>query len=391
MIQGLGACQTYREEKCFISAYDAATGKEVWRFNTVAQAGEPGGDTWGKLPNLFRAGARIVDHRQLRSGAEPHVTGERLRRSRGCRSAAACRRTTMRSTPVRRSRSTSIPASSPGISSTRPAKRSISTSSSSACSSTTGTRTCCSRSARTASCGSSIERPDEYLGHTETVFQNVWTSFDPKTGRPFYRPDILEQQEFGAWVQGCPSTEGGHNWPASSFHQATNQLIIPLSQSCIDIAAQKVELKEGGGSGGGAGRRFYEMPGTDGHIGKLGGVRRADHEGNVVLHAAGAVHDRGDLDGGRSGVRRRPRSPVPGLRRADRRHPVGNAALDLGAGFPGDVQRRRQAVCGGDDRETAAAVRERCRRRSLRNFARRRQATRSTCLRCRSSKEKRWT
>jgi len=28
VIQGLGGCQTYREEKCFISAYDAKTGKE---------------------------------------------------------------------------------------------------------------------------------------------------------------------------------------------------------------------------------------------------------------------------------------------------------------------------------------------------------------------------
>ena len=53
----------------------------------------------------------------------------------------------------------------------------------------------------------------QYLGHKETVFQNVWESFDAKTGRPYYRPDILEQQ-FGAWIQGCPSTEGGHNWPA---------------------------------------------------------------------------------------------------------------------------------------------------------------------------------
>src|SRR4030095_11498293 len=45
----------YREEKCFISAYDAATGKELWRFNTVARQGEPGGDSWGSLPDLFRA------------------------------------------------------------------------------------------------------------------------------------------------------------------------------------------------------------------------------------------------------------------------------------------------------------------------------------------------
>jgi alcohol dehydrogenase (cytochrome c) len=47
LIQGLGrdSCATYREEKCFISAYDAKTGKEAWRFRTVALEGEPGGDT----------------------------------------------------------------------------------------------------------------------------------------------------------------------------------------------------------------------------------------------------------------------------------------------------------------------------------------------------------
>src|SRR5207237_4971059 len=42
LIQGLGGCSMYREEKCFISAYDAATGKELWRFNTIARQGEPG-------------------------------------------------------------------------------------------------------------------------------------------------------------------------------------------------------------------------------------------------------------------------------------------------------------------------------------------------------------
>ncbi len=58
VIQGLGrdSCAAYREEKCFISAYDAKTGKEVWRFRTVALEGEPGGDTWGGLANTFRAG-----------------------------------------------------------------------------------------------------------------------------------------------------------------------------------------------------------------------------------------------------------------------------------------------------------------------------------------------
>ena len=33
--------------------------------------------------------------------------------------------------------------------------------------------------------------------------------------------------------------------------------------------AQKIDLKEGGGSAGGATRRFYESPGSNGNVGKL--------------------------------------------------------------------------------------------------------------------------
>src|SRR5438128_2538867 len=40
-------------------------------------------------------------------------------------------------------------------------------------------------------------------------------------------------------------------------------------QTCIEMNGQKIELKEGGGSGNGAARRFYEMPGLNGNIGKL--------------------------------------------------------------------------------------------------------------------------
>src|SRR5207247_8183472 len=108
----------------------------------------------------------------------------------------------------------------------------------------------------------------KYLGHKETVFQNFWDRFDAVSGRPHYRQDILEQ-ELGQWIQGCPSTAGGHNWPAMSHHIPTARLIIPLVQSCLEINEQRIEQKEGGGSGGGAARRFYEMPGTDGKIGKL--------------------------------------------------------------------------------------------------------------------------
>jgi alcohol dehydrogenase (cytochrome c) len=44
--------------------------------------------------------------------------------------------------------------------------------------------------------------------------------------------------------------------------------VIPLSQSCMEMQPRKVELKAGSG-GVGAGRRFFEMPGSDGNVGKL--------------------------------------------------------------------------------------------------------------------------
>ncbi len=44
---------------CFITGHDLATGKELWRFNTVAHANEPGGDTWNNLPDEKRGGSAI--------------------------------------------------------------------------------------------------------------------------------------------------------------------------------------------------------------------------------------------------------------------------------------------------------------------------------------------
>jgi alcohol dehydrogenase (cytochrome c) len=47
IIIGATSCVTSR---CFIAAHDAADGRELWRFYTVAAPGEPGGDTWNGLP-----------------------------------------------------------------------------------------------------------------------------------------------------------------------------------------------------------------------------------------------------------------------------------------------------------------------------------------------------
>ena len=58
VIEGLGGCGNYQEEKCFLSAYDAATGNKLWRFYTVATTGKTGGNTWGNLPDKIAPAAK---------------------------------------------------------------------------------------------------------------------------------------------------------------------------------------------------------------------------------------------------------------------------------------------------------------------------------------------
>ena len=56
IVAGMTGCEHYKDDVCFISAHDADTGEQIWRRSTVARPGEPGGDTWGDLPLMFRAG-----------------------------------------------------------------------------------------------------------------------------------------------------------------------------------------------------------------------------------------------------------------------------------------------------------------------------------------------
>lgn len=58
VIQGVSGCQSFGGG-CYVLALDAATGKEAWRFLTIAQPGQPGGDSWNGAPPEERYGASV--------------------------------------------------------------------------------------------------------------------------------------------------------------------------------------------------------------------------------------------------------------------------------------------------------------------------------------------
>ena len=268
VIVGMGNCARYEEQKCFISAYDAKTGQQLWKFNTIAKTGELGGDTWGTLSDTFRA------------GGETWITGSY--------------------DPDLNLTYWGIAQAKPWMPVSRGMKgtdKGLFTSSTVALNADTGKLVWYFQHAPGESLDLDVvfervlaDAPNgqklvftagkdgilwkldratgKYLGNVETVYQNAWDHVDAKTGQPQYRPDLYEIS-VGKWVQSCPSSEGGHNWQAMSWNKTNNELILPLSQSCQEMNAQAVEQKAGGGSAGGASRRFSEMPNTGGNIGKL--------------------------------------------------------------------------------------------------------------------------
>ena len=266
VINGINGCTRFFEESCFITGHDAETGEELWRTYTIAQPGEFGDETWGGLPLEFRGGGDAW----ITGSWDPELKLVFFGVAQAKPWMAASRGLTTEDATLYTNSTLAIDPDDGRIVWYRQHVPGESLDMDEAFEQvlvdlfdepyllTIG---------KSGILWKLDRRTGEFQGLAQTVFQNVFSEVNLETGDVRYREDI-RNMKIGEWLSVCPSTAGGHNWQSSTYHPPTRQLVIPLSQSCMEISPREVTFERGRG-GTMADRRWFPMPGTNEQFGKL--------------------------------------------------------------------------------------------------------------------------
>ena len=268
VISGMSGCTRYYDDGCFITAHDAATGRELWRTSTIARPGEPGGDTWGDLPMLFRSGGDAW----IAGSYDPELdliywgTSQAkpwARASRGTDGDALYTNSTLALDPGTgevRWFYQHVPGETHDLDETferilvdAGGRRSVFT---------------------MGKLGILWELDREtgaFRNATDLGYQNV-VDLDPRTGRLEYRPGMMP--ELDVELDFCPSFSGFKSWRAMAYSPATEAFYIPVELTCVTAALTGVERREGGGSIGLASRVDRHHPASDGNLGEFVAMHR---------------------------------------------------------------------------------------------------------------------
>lgn len=313
LVAGMSGCNKAQPGGCFITGHDPETGKELWRVHTVAQPGDPNEKSWNGLPieQRFGASAWIAGSYDPDTQTVFYGTGQpypwiaeirgTLPAKDGVGQDALYSDTTLAIDPktgkvkwyfqhlrndpedldqVFERVLVDIPVDG------KPRKALV----------TLGKLGIIDVLDRTTG---------EFLWSKDTVYQNVVSSIDPKTGVKTLNPDALPH--VGKTTVNCPADPGSRGWPATAYSPKTGILYIPLTQFCAHNTPTPLEA---GKKYTGGGLAVYErgpVPNSDGNFGRVDAVRLSDrkqiwsHETrgattSAVLPTAGGVVFAGSVD-----------------------------------------------------------------------------------------------
>jgi alcohol dehydrogenase (cytochrome c) len=262
VIAGITGCSRYKEDVCFISGHDAATGKELWRTSTVARPGEPGGDTWGDLPLALRAGsdAWISGSYDPQTNLVYWGTAQAkpwARAARGTDGDALYTNSTLALDPDTGNMKwyyQHLPGETQDMDEVF---ESILIDS--------GGRKSLFKMGKLGILWQLDRATGKFIHATDLGYQNI-VEVGPETGKVTYRPDKIPK--LGVEIDMCPSTAGFKDWRAMAFSPQTNALYIPMALTCEKATFGEVEKVVGKGGTGPVKRKDYKHPASEGDLGE---------------------------------------------------------------------------------------------------------------------------
>ena len=263
VVSGLTGCGRYREETCYIVGLDARSGEELWRTSTIAMPGEPGGDSWGDLPTMFRAGSdswipgsydpvtRTLFHGT--SQAKPWA-----RAARGTDGDALYTNSTLALDPDTGEMKwyyQHLPGET--LDMDEVFERIL-------------VEYDDRRSVFTMGKMAVLWELDLATGGFRNAHDLGYQTFadvDPMTGTVSYREGMIP--ELSKEVFWCPSTAGFKSWRAMSYYPELETFYIPINLNCETAIFGPVDQVEGGGGTGPVRRTNHFHPQSEGELGEL--------------------------------------------------------------------------------------------------------------------------
>jgi alcohol dehydrogenase (cytochrome c) len=254
VISGLQGCEFFHQQKCAITAHDAHTGKELWRTSTIAHPGQPGGDSWGDVPLLYRAGADTW----ITGSYDPALnlaywsTAQAKpwsRAARGTDGDALYSNTVLALDPDTGRivwHNQLLPGETHDMDEVF---ENILVDD--------GPRRSLFKMGKLGILWQLDRERGTVTSATDLGYQNI-VRVDPRTGKVTYRPGMIPA--LGELIDFCPSTAGFKSWRAMAFHPATRAFYIPLLMTCEKGSFAGVKKVEGGGGLGQGRRQDYYHP-----------------------------------------------------------------------------------------------------------------------------------
>lgn len=275
VIMGMSGCGNGQRGGCFISAHEVETGNEVWRFQTIAQPGEPGGDSWNGLPleeryggSVWAAGSYDPELNLLYYGiGQPYPWNAALRGTSPRRGGSGNELLYTNSTVALNPDTGKLVWHYPHLPNDSwdmdyafervlvelpvngvPRKLVVT-------------------SGKLAIVEALDAKTGEFIYAEDLGAQNLVTTIDPETGVKTL--DAARDPQPGQTVTICPHPGGARSFPAAGYSPRRNTLYLPMQLHCAEYEPIPLDAGESYTGGGGARWRIVPNPDADGMVGRL--------------------------------------------------------------------------------------------------------------------------